>query len=121
MGIVPLNCATNCSSKSGRASVELLLGLAVIALVFQLSPDLLPVLLRTLDVTSWSRKSFYLVNLVVLISLVIWRFGPTVCDDWRNQREKNRLLRIKKEHSRKSSDDRKLYERMIKARERRFY
>jgi hypothetical protein len=61
-------------SRLGLAWLELLLVLAVIALVFQLFPSLWFRFISALDVRNWSRLTWFAVNFMVLAALIGVRY-----------------------------------------------
>jgi len=71
------------SFRSGFAWLELLLVLAVPALLFQLFPSLWSGTLWALDVRNWPRTVWFAGNVVVVVLLVAIRFGPELVQDWR--------------------------------------
>ncbi len=67
MGTRPLD-------RSGFAWLELLLALAILALVLQLFPSVWVGTLWALDVRNWPRTVWFAVNCVLLLALVGIRF-----------------------------------------------
>ena len=64
--------------RTGAAWLELLLALAFLALLLQLFPDLFFGLVTAFDFRHWSRSAWFGINILVLLSLVVARFGPEV-------------------------------------------
>jgi prepilin-type N-terminal cleavage/methylation domain-containing protein len=62
----------------GFAILELLLVLAIIALVLQLIPGLQDRLLGAVDFRTWSRASWIVANLALFLALLWLRFGPAI-------------------------------------------
>lgn len=63
--------------------LEIALVISMITLVFQLFPDWFFGVLRALDVRSWSRATWFLVNLVAVLTLIVYQYGGGV---WRSIR-----------------------------------
>ena len=62
--------------RHGVAWFELLLVLAVVALLFQLFPAAWSWLVGALDPRSWSRQTWFLANLAVVLVLLSIRLAP---------------------------------------------
>lgn len=100
---------------------ELLLAIAVLALLFQLFPATLTVILWALDFRNWPRTFWFAASWVVLLALVAVRFGPELYIDWRKrqqQREANRQVWQKQQ---KLKEQREMLARMKEASKRRIY
>lgn len=78
------------TSLGGFARLELVLVLACLALLFQVFPGLWWDLWAALDFRTWSRGTWFALNLLVLLSLFGIRFGPALYADWRNHRTRRR-------------------------------
>lgn len=107
--------------RSGFAWLELLLVLAVVALVFQLFPSLWNGTLWALDIRNWPRTVWFAGNLVVVLVLVAVRFGPDLYQEWQNRRERLAADREKREKQLQLKEQRETLERMEQARSRRIY
>ena len=70
------------SSRSGIAWLELLLGLAVLALLLQL----FPAAINIVDVRTWTRVHWFVFNAAAVVALLVARFGPGLLGDWREHR-----------------------------------
>ena len=73
---------------AGIAWLELLLGLAFLALLFQVFPSLGSALLSALDIRIWSRTTWFALNLLVLLGLFGIRFGSDLYADWKERRKR---------------------------------
>ena len=108
-------------ARSGFALLELLLVLALVALILQLFPSFW----AALDARTWSRATWVVLNLVVLASLVIGRHAEPIIGsmhDFARYRAANKA-KVRQEKSRREKnaeleEQRKLYERMREARKR---
>jgi hypothetical protein len=99
--------------RAGFAWLELLLVLAVLALVLQLVPSLWTLAQRALDVGNWSRTVWFAGTCVVLAMLVGIRFAPDIYGDWRRRRERSAMEQAKKQAQQRQVEERKmLHERM---------
>jgi len=107
--------------RRGGVRLELLLVLAVAALVFQLIPPLWTGTLWALDVRNWPRTIWFAANLVVVVTLVAIRFGPDLYDDWRMRHERRAAERAKKQKQQELHEQRETLERLQQARSRRIY
>lgn len=70
--------------RAGIAWLELLLVLAFLALLFQVFPSLW----FALDFRTWSRTTWFTLNLFVLFGLFGIRFGPDLYSEWRERRKR---------------------------------
>ena len=66
------------SQFTGRPWLEIVLATSVVALAIQLFPSLGTLILRGIDVRNWSRATFFLANLAVLVVLLSVRYFPGV-------------------------------------------
>ena len=104
--------------RRGVAWLEILLVLAVLALLFQVFPQLWFNTLWALDVRNWSRAAWFALNIGVVLVLFAIRYAPEVHQQWK-QRKSNRVRhRTEDEEQRKLREERELYERMKEARKR---
>ena len=78
------------TSRRGVAWLELILVLAFLALLFQVFPSLWWGLWAALDLRTWSRGTWFGLNLLVLLGLFGIRFGSDLYADWRNRRTRRR-------------------------------
>jgi hypothetical protein len=72
--------------RAGYAWPELLLALAIVALVLQLYPSLWFRALWALDVRNWSQAAWLYFNIAIIFVLVGMRFGPELMADLRRQK-----------------------------------
>ncbi len=98
----------------GFGLLELILALAVLALISQLWPPIL-------DVRQWSRATWFILNLVIVLALVVARFGPDSYQEWKDRRQRLLVERTKAEKVHKLREQREAIERMAAARKRRIY
>jgi hypothetical protein len=70
-------------SRAAFAWLELLLAIAILALLIQLLPTLWPIARRILDVRHWSRRGWIVANIIVVLALVGVRFGPELRSGFR--------------------------------------
>ncbi len=103
--------------RPGFAWLELLLALAMVALVLQLFPPLLALA----NFRNWSRSTWFVVNTAVVLSLLTIRFGPDLFGDWRERRQRLATDREKAEHIETRKAHREAIERVKKSRRRRMY
>ncbi len=107
--------------RTGFGGLELLLALAVLALVLQMFPRAGKTVLWMLDVRNWPRTVWFGANLVVLLVLVGVRFGPQVVEDWRTRRERLASEHARHEKEREIRAQREALERMQEAKRKRIY
>jgi hypothetical protein len=100
---------------------ELLLALAVLALVFQLIPFHWMGLLWAIDVRNWPRSVWIVATWMVLLFLVVIRFGPDVYEDWQQRRARLLNKRAKEENRRRLKEEHKRLALMKDAMKRRVY
>jgi len=112
---------TAAQARSGFAWLELLLGLAAVALFFQFFPSILSKLLWVVDLRNWSQLTFFLVNIGVVLVLVSVRFGPGLVKDWKDRQKRITKERIKAEKVKKLKEQREAIERIAASRSRRMY
>jgi uncharacterized protein YlxW (UPF0749 family) len=94
---------------------------SLVALIMQLFPSVWVAVLWAIDIRNWPRTRFFVLNAVVVVTLILVRFGPDLYEDWRERhihRRKDRELQQKKLDMR---EQRKSLERQIEARKRRLY
>lgn len=106
-----------CTSRNGLASLELLLAIAIAALLIQCFPVLWPLL----DVRNWSRTIWFVANLVVLLVLLTVRFLPNMLEDLREMRIQRTTDRAKAEKARILKEQKEATERLQRSRSRRLY
>jgi len=105
------------SVRSGFAWLELLLAIAILALVLQLFPSLA----QAIDARNWTRGVWFLVNGLVVIALVLIRFAPDQILAWQSRRGRNAADRETIERQRAAKEHRESLEQIRKARKRRLY
>lgn len=114
------------SKLAGFAWLELLLALAAIALFFQMFPSAWSRLFQmfgaifrgvvwAVDFRGWSRSVWFIVNVVMVLSLIGIRYGPEMKESWKEQREASALSRCKEteklERAKKRKESREMRER----------
>lgn len=77
--------ARRSAERHGKAWVELVLVVAVVALGMQLMPSVQQQVVGILDVRSWSRDTWMFANVAVLVILLLGQFGPGLADRWRRR------------------------------------
>jgi hypothetical protein len=105
--------------RAGFAWLELLLALALLALVLQLFPALWNGMLWALDVRNWPRTVWFAGTWLVLAVLVGIRFGPDIYTDWRQRRERLATERTKQQKQQALKDERETLARMKEGMKRR--
>ncbi len=105
------------NASPGFAWLELLLALAMVALVLQLFPPLLVLV----DFRNWSRSTWFAMNMVVVLALLTFRFGPDLLSDWRGRQQRLAADREKAEHIETCKVQREAIERVKRSRRRRMY
>jgi hypothetical protein len=112
-------------ARTGVAWLELLLVLAVLALLLQVFPSLIVDLRSVLDLRNWTVWSWFSAFCVLFALLCVIRYVPEIADGFKEQGQRNAFKRSR----RKSQDDvaaklrqmdqeRELYRRMMEARKR---
>lgn len=108
-------------NRSGFAWLECLFAIAVLVLAVQLLPGLWRVLLRTVDVRSWSRTMWFAMNIVVLVLLLAIRFSPQLVNDWRTRKLRLTAEQTREQKQQEVKEQRDTLERMKQAQRRRIY
>jgi hypothetical protein len=111
----------SCQKREGFAWVELLLALAVLALLFQIFPQIGGLVLWILDVRNWPRSVWFFGNLGILFILIALRFGPQLIEDWRSRRNRLAAEVAEKHRQQELKDQRESMERLKQAQRRRIY
>jgi uncharacterized membrane protein YqjE len=106
-------------TRSGLARIELLLLIALVALLFQLFPSLWTSTLIAIDIRNWPRTIWFALNWIVVASLVAIRFGPELFMAWRQRRERIAHERKISHERRELKQQRETIERIQQARSRR--
>lgn len=101
--------------------LELLLALAVVALVFQLFPGLYHYLLSWVDVRQWSRSNWLVMNVLIVLALVGIRYGPELMDSWRERQARRAKERENQTKQLELKQRREAIERVKAARNRRVW
>jgi hypothetical protein len=107
--------------RAGFAWLELLLVLALLALVLQLLPSLRTAALWLLDFRNWPRTLWFAATWIVLLVLVGIRFGPGMYGDWRRRRERLAAVRAMEQKQQDLKAERERLARMKEAMKRRVY
>jgi hypothetical protein len=81
--------------RAGYMRIEILIIVAAGVLALQLSPALLESLLLSLDVRRWTRTTWFVANLTLLLILLAGRFGPDLIASWHSndRQSKNKARR----------------------------
>jgi hypothetical protein len=110
--------------RSGLARLEILLAIAVVALVFQLNPSLF----NKLDVRRWSGGAWFAANAILFAILCLFRLVPEFVADARQGPVKRRPTAAERaktestaERKQRMKEERELYQRMKDARRRRLW
>lgn len=103
--------------RQGAAWLELLLALAIFSLILQLFPPLA----QALDVRTWTRSTWFVVNLVFVTALVLIRLAPDWVLDWRSHRDQKAADKKIQERQLAAKERREAKERMRQAMKRRLY
>jgi thiol:disulfide interchange protein len=109
------------SPRAGSAVLELLLALAVLALVFQLFPSLWFAMLWATDVRNWPRNIWFAATWMVLIALLAIRIGPDVYHDWWQRRMRSAVEQAQKEKQMRLKQEREMLAQRMEAMKRRVY
>jgi hypothetical protein len=72
---------------NGSAWTEVVLAMAVVAVVLQLWPSLGKSVIAIADVRSWSRIAWFSANAVIVLTLIGVRFSPGLYARWQERRE----------------------------------
>jgi len=108
-------------TRLGVAWLELLLALAVVALLFQLFPQLRQIALWVIDVRNWPRTMWFVANLIVVIVLLAVRFGPGLVEDWRERQARLAAEQEKRTKQQELKAQREALERMKQSQRRRIW
>jgi hypothetical protein len=103
------------------AWLELLLVLAVLALVVQLIPGALDTIFYAINPAHWPRTVWFAINWGVLSLLVGVRFGPDLVAAWKQRRQKLAVEREQSAKQRELKEQRETLERIKRSRSRRLY
>jgi hypothetical protein len=105
-------------NRDGFVRLEVLLVLAFLALFFQVFPSLWSGVLWALDMRNWSRGTWMVLNVVVVVFLFALRFGPELYQEWRKT-PRHRSVKLECDEKRLSREEElALYQRMQEARKR---
>lgn len=66
--------------------IGVLLALSLVAFLLQISPSLFQLLFSWSDVRDWSRSTWFVANLVLVLFFVGIRFGPEILDSLKKPR-----------------------------------
>lgn len=105
-------------NRDGFVRLEVLLVLAILALLFQVFPALWHGIVWALDVRNWSRGVWMTLNVAIVVGLVGIRIGPQLYEGWRTWSGRRSAKRESDEKRRTIKEERALYERMREARKR---
>ena len=115
---------SSCQRRSGFAWLELLLAIAVLALLLQLIAAIVFPLAKIFDVRNWPSWGWFAFFAVLCTSLLTIKVGPDVVRDVQENLANRRRDRRAHEQSEKKTsraEERALYARMQAARKRRIY
>ena len=101
--------------RNGYAWLEILLGIATLALLFQLFPSLW----QAIDFRNWSRVTALVVNLLAIVFLIVLKASPNLIADFRERRQRSKAERLKMEKGQKRKEQREAVERMQESLKRR--
>ena len=107
--------------RSGFVWLELLLALAMLALLVQLFPQVGRFALWALDVRNWPRSVWFIGNLGILLLLVGLRFGPQLVEEWKSRRDRLAVEATQKHRQQELKEQREALERLKQAQRRRIY
>jgi len=105
--------------RNGIAWLETLLAIAILALLFQLIPRLGSGAAMLLDVRYWSRSTWFLLNLFVVLTMIAVRFGPDAGHAWQERQSQRRATAEKKAKQLALKEQRETLERIKQGRSRR--
>jgi uncharacterized membrane protein YqjE len=106
---------------AGFAWLELLLALAVLALLLQFFPQVGRLVLWIFDVRNWPRSIWFFGNLGILFILIALRFGPGLVEDWRSRKSRLAADVAEKHRQQELKKQRENLERLKQAQRRRIY
>lgn len=109
------------STRDGLARLELLLGLAFIALILQVVPSLGHALLYAADFRNWPRTAWFAANAIFVAVLMAIRLGPDLLLELRERRQRISEERSKAAKALKLKEERETVERMQESKRRRIY
>jgi len=101
--------------RSGFAWLELLLAIAALSLLFQLSPSLR----SAVNVSNWSQLTWFIFNVVVVLILIGIRVGPDLWSDFSERRQRKATDQAKASKAHVLKEQREAMERMQESRRRR--
>jgi TRAP-type C4-dicarboxylate transport system permease small subunit len=105
----------------GFAWLELLFVLAAMVLAFQLYPPLWDAVLWIADIRNWPRTTWFAANLAILFTLITFRFGPDLYNEWQNRQKRRTIERERRQKQQELKEQRETLERLKRGRERRIY
>lgn len=114
----------NSISRRGFAWIELVLLLALMALVLQLLPFIDRQYLWVIDVRAWTSRTWFIANAVLFVSMFAIRFGSTLRAAARYALTQRKSVRVTSsvthEHEKalSTTEEKALYQRMQEARKR---
>jgi hypothetical protein len=98
---------------------EVLLVIAIVALLLQVFPAAGKTVLWMLDVRNWPRTVWFWLNFVAVLSLLVMRFGPALVEDWKTRRSRLETEREGRERQRQLKEKRERLEDIRRGRNRR--
>ena len=105
----------NRTSYRGLSLFESLLLIAILALFLQLFPSMQ----NAFDFRQWSRLGWLAFNIIVILTLIGIRVGPSLSADYRERREYNATQQTKAQKALALKEQREMIERIQESRRRR--
>lgn len=101
--------------------LELLLAAASVLLVLQIFPAIGVATLWALNPRNWPRTTWFLMNFLVVLLLIIIRFGPDLYYDWKTGLQERSKKRRKELDTKEAKEQRRILEEAKGSRRRRIY
>jgi hypothetical protein len=110
------------TSKAWRIGwCEFFLALALTSLVLELFPAIRASVLWALNPRTWHRTTWFVANVLIVVALIVIRFGPDLYNDLRSHlQERSNRRKVKVQRSR-AKEHHRLLEEAKAARNRRIY
>jgi hypothetical protein len=107
--------------RSGKAWLELLWAIGLLALVFQLFPHLWDRILWSFDFRHWPRSTWFILNFAVFLTFLAVRFAPDLFHQWRQRQKRRAVEQAKKLKQQELNEQRAVLKRMKEGQKRRIY
>jgi cytochrome c biogenesis protein ResB len=101
--------------------LESALAFACLSLLWQLFPSFFGQIWNLLDIRTWHRSVWFVLNILFVIGLMGVRFGPPLYRDWKEARQQKVAERERVDRKRKLKEERELLARLEEGRKRRRY